>query len=382
MTDLRCQKRWALGAAAAVSLLSAAGVAFGQLKAEDANPRPTRFLERRIFEGQFLETYIAQVMVPFREAAGPGGLDADEVANSRRRRDAQERAQNIAQVLRYDLNGDLVVTPDELAASRRPGETRGVPADELERFDVDGDGRVTLKEVVEASARISRVNRARGFDDLSDMLRLPQVRDGRLTAAGLQEAARQVFAQADLNGDGWISHEENQRFRASLPPEPAQTAISDIYCPMPAAEAGDLIVLLGSYEGGREPGSPHPTGTATIHIEPGRQPIYLIMPSYQAIRWTLTGAVGRVRHVVLSSYGRDDDAMPRGVDGVPGSLVKMFKSQGCVPGFSRLGGAEAVAADAAVALRLGRRADVIDAAYHATTFNVPPAPVPEKAPAR
>ena len=340
--------------------------------AETAAQRPTEFLERRIWEGLYLEQFVVQAMTPFREAdVDANGLDAIDVARRQSRIEAAERAQNIARVLRYDLDGDLVVTPDEVAAFSSPkAETEALRKD-LERFDVDGDGRITLNEVREASARISNVNRSRQRDETLDMLKLPQVRNGRLSAAGLEEAVKQVFARADLDGDGRISRDEYKQFHSALPPERPLATITDVYCPMAPARVDELIVLLGSYEGFKEPGSRPQAGKATVEIEPGRRPIYLVLPSYEAIGWTLTGSVGRVRHVVLSSYDKDDAETPQGVNGVAPQRVKVFGSQGCIPHFTKADSIEATLADTSLGVRLGRRADMISGAYTARTFKIP-----------
>ena len=368
--------RWfLLRAAAALAVpLASSGMAEAQ---EASQPGSSAAFERSIHEGQVLEQYVAQIMSPFRAADIKGdGLDTGDLEARRQRREAEQRAGSLSQVFRFDLNADLVVTRDEIAQINGPSDRSGRHT-ELERFDVDGDGSVTVREVLEASARISRVSRAQRNDEAEALMELPGARDGRLTAIELSDAARTVFASADSDGDGRISREEATRFRASRPPELPRASVEDIYCPMPQAQAGDLIALIGAYEGeyGRATGKPQ-TGRASVQIEPGRQPIYLILPSYRAIRWTLTGAVGRVRHVVVTSRDNDvSEDTPRGVDGVPPQRVRVFSSPGCVPHFYKLQndpGAEA--ARAAVALRLGRQPDVIDGKYAADRFVLPPPP--------
>jgi len=360
-------------------LIAAALGAAGAAEAQEAiEASSSRFLERTIREGQVLEQYVAQIVSPLRTADSDGdGLDAGDLEVRRQTGEAQQRAQDLSQVMRFDLNADLVVSREEVAKVGGSKGDAGDRYDQLERYDVNGDGSVTVKEVLEASARISRVNRARREDEAEGLMTLPEARDGRLTAAELASAAGAVFARADSDGDGRLSLDEVQRFRASLPPERPPVPVDDIYCPMPQAEAGDLIALIGAYEGEYAPATGAvQTGRATVHIEPGRRPIYLILPSYRAIRWTLTGMVGRVRNVVVTSYDNDvsQDA-PRGADGVPPHRVKVFGAGGCVRYFYKLKddpGAEA--AKAAVALRLGRQPDIVEGKYTADRFVIPPPP--------
>jgi Ca2+-binding EF-hand superfamily protein len=359
------------------SLIAAALGAIGTAEAQEAvRPTSSAVLERPIHQGQVLEQYVVQIMSPLRAADVAGdGLDAGDLDARRQAREAQQRAQDLSQVMRFDLNGDLAVGPEEVAKVNGTGADRDSRHNELERYDVDGDGSVTVKEVLEASARISRVNRARRDDEVEALMALPEARDGRLTAAELADAAHAVFARADSDGDGRISRDEAGRFHASLPPEPRREPVEDVYCAMPQAEASDLIVVFGSYEGeyARATGVPQ-TGRATVHVEPGRQPIYLILPSYRAIHWTLTGAVGRVRRVVVTSYDEAEKDAPRGADGLPPQRVRAFGSQGCVGYFHKLQTPEADAAKAAIVLSLGRPPDLVAGAYAAGDITLPPPP--------
>jgi Ca2+-binding EF-hand superfamily protein len=357
-------------------MIAAASAVCGAAEAQEASGQnPAVFLQRRVHEGQVIERYVAQVMEPFRRAdVDDDGLDAADLEAQRQAREAQERAQHVAQVLRYDLNADLVVEPGEVAKVNGPDRDEKKSRNELERYDVDGDGVVTLKEVLDASARISRVNRARGEDELRAFMSLSEARDGRLTAAELAEAARAAFMMVDADGDGRASRPELEQFQRSLPAEPRKVPVADVYCPMPPALADDLIILFGAYQGVSSPSSSGDrTGLATVHIEPGRQPIYLILPSYKAIRWTLTGAVGRVRQVVVSSSEEGDSQPPRGAAGAPQQRVRVFGARGCVQYF-KLGTPQADAAKMAVEHRLGRQPDVVASAYTASDVTLPPKP--------
>lgn len=343
----------------------------------------SQVLEGQLREGMFLEQYLNQIMGPFRQLDRDStGITAEMLKARRQMREAQERANLIAQAERFDLNGDGDVAPEEFAAFlNRKAEYQANPND-LERFDIDGDGRATFKEILQASGRIAQNNLARRDDAVEALMTLPAAADGRLTAAELEAAARAVFEKADLDGDHRISADEYRQFRVSLPPALPRPAIEPVYCPLPPVDPRDLLAMFGAYQGLAERGTvSHPTGRATVVIEPGRQPLYLILPSYEAIRWTLTGAVGRVRQVVLTSYEHGDAFVARGVVGIPATRVRIFGYGDCIHQFNKLDSPEATAARAAVVTLLGRAPDVMAAAYTAAEVSLPSATIAPAPPA-
>ncbi|HEX2561714.1 EF-hand domain-containing protein [Phenylobacterium sp.] len=317
----------------------------------------------------FVEQYVDQVMRPFRGADPEGdGLDADDVELDRRKHGAQQRAQHISMLLRYDLDADLVVTQQEHAEFSPPSSRSPAQPSELERFDGDGDGKVTLAEITAASERIGRTERYRP-DGLATLFSLPQARDGRLTSSELEAAARKTFGQVDQDRDGKVSRQEYEVFRQTQPrPVPARPQ-EDVWCAMPMPSSRERIVYYGAYEGmnAMSPQRQRQVGSTTVRIEPGREPLYVILASYEPVKWTFEGATGRVRHVVVSAYHHQNSA----VVGIDQGRVRLFSNRGCVRYAYKADGPEITLVRSAVKERLGREPADMSGAYAAAAVSLP-----------
>jgi hypothetical protein len=115
------------------------------------------------------------------------------------------------------------------------------------------------------------------------------------------------------------------------------------------------------------------TTTAEIAIEAGERPLYIVAVSVQPVIWRVTGAVERVRHLVVSAAREDQErGLPlTGVTGVPRPQVTFLSHAACLPPYPLDSEAEAALAEGVLKTRLGRMPDIVTARRYAARFSVP-----------
>ena len=103
---------------------------------------------------------------------------------------------------KFDLNGDGVVTTDEVAQHR---------AQMFAKSDLDGDGFVTREEIEQIKAKMREQRTAASKGKYFN--KVDADGDGKISAAESQAQAQKMAAKLDSNGDGEISRDE---FRAMM----------------------------------------------------------------------------------------------------------------------------------------------------------------------
>jgi len=299
---------------AILASLGLAGGAIAMIRPASPDSNVPDILIEGLGTGTVVEQYVAQLASRLRSADRAGdGLDATDVALARDLRRASTRGSRIGQMLARDLNGDLKVTRDELVRSAptvAPYRDRQVE-NELSEYDGDRDGVITVAEMAAAAEESDRSD-----DRLEELLALDPNRDGKLTARELRERAEQAFAQIDTDGDGKLSQAE---YAAIMPRiREISVARSMPKCTLPAVPAGAKLLVFGAYEGQAISsvaigGADQETNLIDVDIEPGSEPLYLVLTSYESMAWRLNGATSRVARVVVSSYHA-----PEAADGFPG----------------------------------------------------------------
>jgi hypothetical protein len=152
-------------------------------------------------------------------------------------------------------------------------------------------------------------------------------------------------------------------------------------CALPEAAADDRIVLFGSHEGDGIPtvtvaGQDEQTTTARVLIEPGTDPLYIVLSSYQPSIWRFEGAVTRVARVVVAGAGQ------QGVIGISADrLTDLSDDSGsysdptCFDPFYDVRTGEGVAARGVVERILARSVDVFAGQYDVGILSLPSATV-------
>lgn len=158
-------------------------------------------------DGVRLTDYLTALTAPARKLASvPGVLTHSDIALEEQRSRALVRQIIKGKLLRFDLNGDEIVTKAEFLGA-------GGHADYwdkktiFDRYDVNRDDRVSVPE----GAKASLANQDRRGDPLPMMellLNRDPDGDGRLTTLELESLGRSAFSAIDTDGNGVISQTE------------------------------------------------------------------------------------------------------------------------------------------------------------------------------
>lgn len=286
---------------------------------------------------QPLESFIAQFLQPIRQSTDGRALTAAEVEAGERRQIVERRAAIIGEMLRYDLDGDGAVTAAEV---REGGDRRSRPrrsSAEVEeqlrnqaaqkfqsyaRADADKDGRVTVAEMLARDdVQLPRAERRQATARL--LLELDADADGKVTAAEAETRARAVFSRYDKDADGLIDDDAVKALndQANARRLARQMEESAARCAMPKPAPGDLVVLFQASAGQAVStmalGSRNETTqVATLKVERGDKPIYLVLGAGRNMIWQIVGATDRVSRLVL--LGREPVAGLGGRAGATG----------------------------------------------------------------
>ncbi len=383
--------------------------------------------------GATLGTYTERLRQEFRQldADQDGVLTAADADLHDAVAKAQLRMAAAMQVLRADLDRDGAVTADELRrylAYERRSQTGPSVAQSIEAevrramaADKDGDGKLTLAEVMSAAEGLAD-NRYNAMFGLSARIRQLVAQshsgDGRLTLADFEALGAEQFRAVDADNNGTISQDELNGFRRRQAEETrrkAEAAFAETRrkaeaereakmqaeCVMPKASDAAKVVVLSARRGEALSrvalGSQDVvTGTGEIRIEPGAEPLYIVVITDEPTIWRLTGAVDRVERLVgaglsnmeakarvsvsagvitlgsTAGEAKKADATPLiGFSGLPAERVSFVARTSCFKPF-----VEAKSTDAAVAVGLVRRQSgkdptVVVGRYNVGAFVVP-----------
>ena len=306
----------------------------------------------------------------------------------------QARTQAISMVMRYDLDGDGFVTEDEirrgmsydlrsqlglatkLGKPELPSPDYAVKQiDNMVRtilaLDDNKDGKVGVAEAGKFNARGRGQNgsavRARQF------LSLDEASKGTLTLAEYQAAGEALFRQIDTDRDGVISQQEMTDYR---------TRAERAGCEMPAASEKAKVVLLSSYQTDALSSVTLGSQDTVVHagrvlVEPGDEPLYIVIASYSPAIWQFSGAVERVERLLMTSSrtgpnsGDPNQQSLVGATGIAPERVSFFKKSNCLNYFHEQPTGASLQAVAAVRSGSGKAVETVAAKYSVASFKVP-----------
>jgi Ca2+-binding EF-hand superfamily protein len=310
----------------------------------------------------------------------------------------QVRTNAINTVMRFDLDGDGFVTEDEirrgmnynlrlqlgLAAYNKvntpqlPGADVTKQIDQMVRtilaLDTDNDGRVGMAEAAKLGAPANRARGASGqAERVRQLLTIDGTSKGTLTLAEYQAAGEALFRQIDTDKDGVVSQQELSDHHAR-----AERA----GCEMPAASEKAKVVVLSSYETealssvtlGSQDNVVH---AGRVVVEPGSEPLYVVIASYSPTIWQFSGAVERVERLVMTSSRTGPnagDANQRslvGAAGIAPEKVNFFSKSNCLTYFNETPSSASLQTIAAIRTGTGKTPETVAAKYSVASFNVP-----------
>lgn len=324
----------------------------------------------------YKEQYISNILANIRQYGRTKmAIDAEDVKGFMERDARQRRISKINEFVRYDLDFNGEVTRDEIEDAIKAeyanysgfGEYRTYDdtrtsrvMTEFLKFDVNGDQVVTYQEIG-SSPFVSNQTTVRN-SPITDLLALDPNSDGVLTLDELKNLAERAFATLDSDGDGIISQSERKAFDESERSQARQS--SKVSRPgtsvtmgpssfsrrqgcgaFPAPQTDSKILDITAEGGGATStatlvGQSIETKAIPVLIEKGDTPLYIVANSSQPVIWQFSGATERVSHLVLlgPSYvvnSSNPDLFTGkvnvGVTGIDRFKVTFRKAQECLP---------------------------------------------------
>ncbi|MCB6177461.1 hypothetical protein LHP98_04865 [Rhodobacter sp. Har01] len=329
-------RRFALGLVLALGSPFAAEVARAEgqggdrpSEAEQALDRALRqAVERAATTDQMQATWLQVFATAERDGApGLGPLDRELSAQMDL---ARHRARRLAQMLEFDLNGDFVVTVEELRPFAqqkanqplRSGDTEVEPTEaqkgqiveaflaEVLALDANGNGRLDADELAALNDRDRRsFDGDRGIFAFAPLLDADA--DGVLTRAEHLAGLLSATEGLDADKDGRLTEAERAAFLqrppvVARPIDPAEVLIDTYLRPEcrlnPVPDAAQVVAVAG-YEGaalstlriGRE-GSL--TTVADVIVPEGEGKLFVVADFQEAVILRFSGAVGRINGVI------------------------------------------------------------------------------------
>lgn len=288
-----------------------------------------------------------------------GTVTAEDVTLLREADTARRRGSLLGQYLSFDLDGDGVVTRTEFdkvpATVNKSGKTQLDLA--FASSDANADRRLDFAELTAiADVQVEeQTSRMRRVDDSPLMFDLNG--DGVVNVEELTEAVNEIAAQP-----------------VAEPVRPGSSAWT-AQCKMPAISQDAELVVVTGYEGGAlssvaVSGTDVETSTATLKIEPGKKPLYIVAVGFEAMVWNVTGDTGRVERFVMQPT-QVKGGPGAGAVGVDAGKVAFLQAGACGKYASRDTDAAATLLKSAVSAALGRPVDKIAASYRIGTMGLP-----------
>ncbi|WP_169788551.1 EF-hand domain-containing protein [Litoreibacter arenae] len=278
--------------------------------------------------------------------APTGELTRDMAETIDQHRKAEFRANILATMLRNDLDGDGVVSRDEIDRLRAvfSGNHRSRLETLILKADADENGELSANEIaVDAERGASELQLQRGRRDL------------RGTAFMIFDADKNdvVIVDEVLKTINRVARETH----ATINPARQNRSTKDCDLPKPSSDA--VAVYVGGYEGRAistvaVAGLDRETSFATLEIEDGDDPVYIVLSVFDAMIVRVTGATERVERFV----GHNRHGL--GVVGLPKEVVDLTSSSNCrLPSAHKIESSDGFKAKALLTAKLGKEIHMI-----------------------
>lgn len=283
--------------------------------------------------------------------------------------------------LPYDLDGDLVVTRDEIEQVARYKALKSFAVDGvlitptpeqlakvqkkisekiLLRLGQDAE-RFTMQDAIAASAEHDERKRNQpsksGFVPLS----LDRGGDTRVSREEFDAAVLLAFGQLDSNGDDTIDKDELavaaakvKQANAEMMKRRSEHRAEEMYraqlqaCTLPKVASDETLILISTnthtgralaniaLDDGEET-----LVVAQVRIEPGKEKLAVAVTGLRGTVWRFSGAVDRLSHVIVGSpisIGKRQNRVKiaSGVTGVPDDKITFAQEPECLPYFTNV----------------------------------------------
>lgn len=347
----------------------------------------------------------------------------------------QLRSIGVTFVMRFDLDGDGLVTEDEIrrgmsyemrtqigiAAFNSAGKPQlpsmDGPARQIEStvrsvmaLDADKDGKVNIAE----AGKFGLPGMPRGLAPNGQSARARQAltldpgSKGEVTLADYQGAGEALFRKIDADHDGTISQQElvDWRRQPDAPDSAARQAAADATqkrlreqaeagrrkaeaaemqragCDMPAASEKAKVVVLSGYQTDALSSVTLGSQDSVVHagrvvVEPGSEPLYVVIATYSPTIWQFSGAVERIERLVMTSArtgpnsGDARQSSLVGATGIAPERITFFSRSNCLSYFSEAPASSSLRTVATIRDAAGKEPEVVVAKYSVSSFSVP-----------
>jgi Ca2+-binding EF-hand superfamily protein len=397
-----------------------------------------QLLTSRMRVGQTLEQYLDNLKNDFfqLDADGDGKLAQRDVALHGLFEGTLARMVGLSSVFGFDLDGDGAVTEDEIRKVRRyqlraqlglarfnaAGKAQVSAADNSEKeientvrmimaLDTNKDGKVDFSEATRYSQAGGIQRNSEQFGPSAQTrqaLTLDQDSKGEIVLTEYQAAGEALFRKIDSDNDGKLSQQELTEYRRQPnPPDAAMVkaaneavqkrereqaeaarkrreaeAAAQAGCDMPTASENAKVVLLSAYETDALSSVTLGSQDTVVHagnvvVEPGSEPLFIVIATYGPTIWKFSGAVGRIERLVMTSSltganSRDAARPPLvGATGIPRERITFFAKPNCMNYFSETPSSSSLQAAGTIKNKAGKAPDVVAAKYSVGSFSVP-----------
>ena len=329
------------------------------------------------------------------------GFDVSDIKISHQMAESKVRRAGVSAWTVNDLNADgmvsraeleIVLTPRSRVNLRGSGISFEPTPEQAQQMldqiigeamadDINGDGFITLSEVMITAAATYRENPNQRFR-LWDMISFDLNGDARVSKTEFETALDDFLNWMDMNDNGVLDSDETRIFRRayqdlrgatrSILAEQDQARLRSSLlsvCGRLTVPDNAVSVVIGAHEGQalssvRVGGAKNVTSVIDINILDGTEELFLMLDSYESVIWRITGQTNRVAGVGISGD-------ISGVIGIAPESVQYFEGSTCnldlwKPSYS-YGSAEA----AVLAKVLGQKPNIIFSGYELGLINLP-----------